>query len=362
MSTIADSNVPDNATISNGDDDDSATIAALSKAFGDEDAETPSKTEADDETDEQSDEDTEGSETDTDEDGDDGDEKSTEDDEDEGADEEANEDKVVLKDDFKVKVPVNGVEQEFTIGSLKRLAGQEASLTQKSQEVATKRKELDTSAATQVAALKVLIERAQKRFEPYSKMDILALSRDPSISNEELTALRDAGSAAQQDVHFLTQELGAFTKALQDQRSKELREQAIETVKVLSEGEKAIPGFSDKMYGEMMQYASSQGVSNDAISELVDPISLSILHKAMLYDRGAAKVKQESDPKTKTNKKVKAPKKIVKSITNTDEGKKKLKGGKGDKEQEALKRLQRSGSDEDAAAAFAARFARDDED
>jgi hypothetical protein len=362
MSTIADSNVPDNATISNGDDDDSATIAALSKAFGDEDAETPSKTEADDETDEQSDEDTEGSETETDEDGDDGDEKSTEDDEDEGEDEEANEDKVVLKDDFKVKVPVNGVEQEFTIGSLKRLAGQEASLTQKSQEVATKRKELDTSAATQVAALKVLIERAQKRFEPYSKMDILALSRDPSISNEELTALRDAGTAAQQDVHFLTQELGAFTKALQDQRSKELREQAIETVKVLSEGEKAIPGFSDKMYGEMMQYASSQGVSNDAISELVDPISLSILHKAMLYDRGAAKVKQESDPKTKTNKKVKAPKKIVKSITNTDEGKKKLKGGKGDKEQEALKRLQRSGSDEDAAAAFAARFARDDED
>jgi hypothetical protein len=302
----------------------------------------------------------EGSETETDEDGDDGDDKSTEDDEDEGTDEEANEDKVVLKDDFKVKVPVNGVEQEFTIGSLKRLAGQEASLTQKSQEVATKRKELDTSAATQVAALKVLIERAQKRFEPYSKMDILALSRDPSISNEELTALRDAGSAAQQDVHFLTQELGAFTKALQDQRSKELREQAIETVKVLSEGEKAIPGFSDKMYGEMMQYASSQGVSNDAISELVDPISLS--HKAMLYDRGAAKVKQESDPKTKTNKKVKAPKKIVKSITNTDEGKKKLKGGKGDKEQEALKRLQRSGSDEDAAAAFAARFARDDED
>jgi hypothetical protein len=362
MSTIADSNVPDNATISNGDDEDSATIAALSKAFGDEDAETPSKTEADDETDEQSDEDTEGSETETDEDGDDGDEKSTEDDEDEGEDEEANEDKVVLKDDFKVKVPVNGVEQEFTIGSLKRLAGQEASLTQKSQEAATKRKELDTSAATQVAALKVLIERAQKRFEPYSKMDILALSRDPSISNEELTALRDAGSAAQQDVHFLTQELGAFTKALQDQRSKELREQAVETVKVLSEGEKAIPGFSDKMYGEMMQYASSQGVSNDAISELVDPISLSILHKAMLYDRGAAKVKQESDPKTKTNKKVKAPKKIVKSITNTDEGKKKLKGGKGDKEQEALKKLQRSGSDEDAAAAFAARFARDDED
>jgi hypothetical protein len=44
---------------------------------------------------------------------------------------------VEIKDDHKFKVTVDGEEREFTLGSLKRLAGQEASLTRKSQEVAT---------------------------------------------------------------------------------------------------------------------------------------------------------------------------------------------------------------------------------
>src|SRR3546814_1978025 len=43
--------------------------------------------------------------------------------------------KAVPEDDAVVKVVVDGEETEVTVGSLKRLAGQEAALTRKSQEV-----------------------------------------------------------------------------------------------------------------------------------------------------------------------------------------------------------------------------------
>jgi hypothetical protein len=342
-------------------DDTFDAADAFSKLWN-KDAATPSNTKAEDDEDEQSEEDTEGSETETETEGEDGDEQSTEDAEDEGEEEEANDDNVVVKDEYKVKVPVDGEDKEFSIGDLKRLAGQEASLTRKSQEVATKRKQIDTQAATHVAALKVLIERADKRFEPYANLDLLTLSRNAEISNEELTAIREARDAAFADKQFLTQELGAFTEALQKQRASELREQAAETVKVLSDPEKGIPGFSEKLYGEMMQFATDQGVPPEAVNEIVDPISLKILHMAMQYARGAKKVKVETDPKAKSKKdKQKAPKRIVKSISNTDSTKEALGKGKPEAEQAAMKRLRQSGSSEDAVAAFAARFARDAE-
>jgi hypothetical protein len=341
---------------------------AFAKLWGIEDASGPSDTtKADDDEDKKkkkSASEDEGSEDDTGDEGDEGDDKSTdeadedgEDEENEGDDNEAN---VVVKDDYKVKIKVGDEEKEFTIGSLKRLAGQEASLTQKSQEVATKRKQLDTQAATQVAVLDRMLAAAKKRFEPYQNINLLAASKDPNISQEELVALQQAYNSSYDDVRFLTQELGVFQQELQKQRKTELSEQAAETVKVLSDPDKGIPGFSQKLYGEMQDYAIKQGVPEDAWNEITDHISLRILHKAMLYDRGAQKVKQESDPKTATSKKVsKAPKKIVKSLSNTDNNREAFKGSKDDSEQAAMKRLRKTGSSEDAEAAFLARFSRE---
>lgn len=329
---------------------------AFMKLWGVEDAEGPSKaTKA-----KEDDEEDEGSETDEETNDDEGDDKST--DEDEGQDEgeedgDTNDANVEVKDEFKVKFKVGDEEKEVSIGELKRLAGQEAALTRKSQEVATKRKTLDTQAATQVAALDRLLAAANKRFEPYKNLNFLALAKDPNISGEELSALQEMANAAHSDVRFLTQELGAFQQEIQKQRSAELREQAAETVKVLSDPEKGIEGFGEKMYGDMMSYAKTQGVTDEALAEIVDPISLRILHKAMLYDRGVATVKKETDPKT-TSKKKAAPKKIVKRISNTESNREVLTGDKSDKEKAAMKRLRQTGSMDDVEAAFEARFSR----
>src|SRR3546814_20739928 len=54
---------------------------------------------------------------------------------DDGSNDEKPAPKAVPEDDAVVKVVVDGEEKEVTVGSLKRLAGQEAALTRKSQEV-----------------------------------------------------------------------------------------------------------------------------------------------------------------------------------------------------------------------------------
>lgn len=138
------------------------------------DAETPSKdTESDKDEDkddaegQDAEDDNEGSEeTPETDDGEEGDEEG--DDKDEGS-------TVEVKDEHKFKVTVDGEEREFSLGQLKRLAGQEAALTRKSQEVAETRKTLDN----QNAALLARSAKALERAHCSCGLDDLRSRRDP---------------------------------------------------------------------------------------------------------------------------------------------------------------------------------------
>src|SRR3546814_18614649 len=80
--------------------------------------------------------------------------------------------KAVPEDDAVVKVVVDGEETEVTVGSLKRLAGQEAALTRKSQEVEV----VGGRAALMIqGAIEVVLEE----LAPYKAIDWLTL-RDRS--------------------------------------------------------------------------------------------------------------------------------------------------------------------------------------
>jgi hypothetical protein len=106
-----------------------------------------------------------------------------------------------------------------------------------------------------------MLAAAKKRFEPYKNLNLLALAKDPNISAEELGALQQAYNAAPRQRAL--PHAGAWEPSSRSfrRRKQELAEQAAETVKVLSDPEKGIPGFSEKLYGDMMSYAKSQGVT-----------------------------------------------------------------------------------------------------
>jgi hypothetical protein len=281
-------------------------------------------------------------ETPEDEDGEDGD--------DEGDDENAP--TVEVKDEHKFKVTVDGEEREFSLGQLKRLAGQEASLTRKSQEVSTTRTKLEEQSAAYLARQTKLLERARAKYEPLSKIDLLAASKDPNVTQEELIAARNTIQTAYEEVQFLEQDLTAFTQDIQKAQAETLRAQAQEAIKVLSDPEKGIEGFNQPMYQEICTFAVDSGLPSELVNNLVDPSIIKLLNMARLYAKGKTQVQSAKSDKTK------APKRIVKGTASAETTKKVTKTAKA---AEPMKRLQKSGSTDDAADAFMSRWSVSDD-
>lgn len=325
-------------------DDGAEAILKMWEVKPDEDAVEPSEESEDTEeqdTDEEaeSDEDApEPSEDDEDETDEETDEETEEPDENE-SDEKP---KKALEDDAVVKVKVGEEELDVAVKDLKRLYGQEAALTKKSQAVAAKTKEVEETGAKYVASLAGLLDRARQRAEPFTKVDFLVATKE--LSTDELTALRSEAQRHFDDVRFLEQEIDRFMGEVQQQRQSSLMEQAKECVATLK---RDIPEWNEALYDNLRSFAVSQGMDKDVVNNLVDPTAFKVLHQAYLYNKGQKAV---------TVKKVKTPKKIIKSTTAPSVTKEVV--GKKDVNK-ALERVRRTGSVDDAAAAFMAKWQSD---
>lgn len=211
---------------------------------------------------------------------------------------------IELTDETLVEIPVDGDVKQASIKELKRLYGQEASLTRKSQETAAKRKEADEALQRADLSYQKLIERAQARFKPYSEVDMLVASRQ--MDANEFAKLRQEASEAEQDLKFLTEEAGAFYKQAQADYSKQHQTAAQECVKVL---QNELPDWGNDLYNDIRQYAVSVGLPSEQVDQYVDPQVIMVLNKARLYDQSKAaaetkKGKAVRIKKTKTGNKV----------------------------------------------------------
>ena len=247
-------------------------------------------------------------------------------------------------DDVIVKIKVGEEEHEVPVKDLKRLYGQEAALTRKSQEVATQRKQIEEIGAKQSVALQTMLNRANERAAPYAQIDFLALAKDPNITGEELTALRNEAQKAFDDVRFYNQELDNVFQQAQGQRQTALRQQAIEAMKTLNDPKQGIEGWSQTLYNDIRHYAITSGIDANVVNELTDPSAIKMLHKAMMFDKGQKALQS-------TTKVVKTQKKIMKSSSAETTNK-----AKSDKGAEARKALALTGSTDAAADVFLSRM------
>ena len=222
-------------------------------------------------------------------------------------DQEDDETSVELSEDALVEVQVDGETQQVSLKSLKRLHGQEASLTRKSQDVAAKRKEADEALAKADISYRKLLERAESRLKPYAEVDMLVASRQ--MSSEDFAAFRKEAKAAEDDLKFLKEEADAFYREATDNRQKKLQQAANECVKVLEEN---LEGWGNELYNDIRSYAVSQGLPQEQVDQYVDPQVIMILNKARLYDqtKATAKVKKA---KAKVIKTKNSPTKVLKT-------------------------------------------------
>lgn len=251
---------------------------------------------------------------------------------------------VEASEDAVVKIKVDGQEVTATVKDLKRLYGQEASLTRKSQEAAETKKRADETMVKHVAGLENLLNRAREQAAPYANINFLALTKDPNVSPEELSALSDAANRAFDNVRYLEQELDGVVRTAQEQRQQQMMVMAREAVKTLSDPKTGIPGWNEQMYNDIRKFAVETGMNEQVVNELVDPVAFKVLHMAMQYQKGKSAV-------TKTKKIDKTPKRFIKGTPDEV-----VKKSKGDPKREVFKRLKSSGSVDDAADAFLAQW------
>mgnify|MGYP003117778724 FL=1 len=243
-------------------------------------------------------------------------------------------------DDAMVEVTVDGKVVQQTVRELKRLAGQEASLTRKSQETASKRKEADEAINKNHAVFQTLLQKAEEKYKPYSEVDMLLASK--TMDADDFALLRKEAQDAETELRFLREEADKFYQDVQTQNQQALRDAAKQAVEVLQND---IPEWSDDLYNDIRAYAMEQGMDEATVNTIVDPTAIKILHKARLFDQG----KQVATVK----KKVAAKKKVLRS-TKAPEGERAAKARRMKKAQD---RLSSRGSDlEDIADVLLARW------
>lgn len=213
--------------------------------------------------------------------------------------EEAEEEVEELSDDTLVELIIDGESKQASIKDLKRLYGQEASLTRKSQEVAAQRKQAEDNIGKTSAILQRLVEQAEQRYKPYSEVDMLLASK--SMEDADFAQLRKEAQEAADNLKFVKEEADAFYKDIQTQQQQQLQEAASNAVKVLQE---QIPDWNNQLYDDIRAYAVGQGLAQAEVDNYVDPVVISILNKARLYDQA----KQVT-----TTKKKRVAKKVLKS-------------------------------------------------
>ena len=222
----------------------------------------------------------------------------------EAEDEDDAEESLELTDESLVEISVDGETKQASLKDLKRLYGQEASLTKKSQETSARRKEADEALERTSLHYNKMLERAEKQWEPYSKVDMLVAAKQ--MSDDDFAQLRNEARVAEDNLKFLKEESNSFYDSFKQDQAKQQQMQAQECIKVLSAD---VPDWSNELYNSIRTYAVSQGFQQDQVDQYVDPSVIKILNKARLYDQSkkTAATKKVAKPPVKVLRSKKAP-------------------------------------------------------
>lgn len=327
--------------------------------FGNEPAEgkdAPKKEPSDEETEESNDQETD---DDHNEDGENSDQETDPEDEDEdetddegNEDEQAEDDTTPAKkfaddgDDTYVKIKVGDKEEEVKVSDLKRLWGQEASLTRKSQEAADLRRVNDAQQAKNLAAYDVILKKATTRADSFRNLPWTQLMKDQNVPADQLTALQEEARGAFEEEAFLKNEIDGFMKQVDENQKVERGKAAAECIKALSDAKSPhhVKGWGEAMYNDIRSFAVDQGLPKEMVNQLTDPGAFKILHMAMQFSRGAKKVV--------TKKVNKQPTRIVKNSASAPAAR--TGSGARVKADKAVNKAIKSGATDDALNAFLA--------
>ena len=202
----------------------------------------------------------------SDDDGDEGDE-----DEDTGPDDQGT---PAITDETPIEVEIDGEAKTFTVAELKDFAaGREAFVAQA--------KALDTASSQTAVVLQTAIDIVMQDLLPYKDVDWLKLQNE--MPADEFAWHRDNARAAHEKYQKLVGSAEGFEQVLQTRKTEASVEEVTKAQKVL---QKDIEGWSDELYGNILDYGVAEGLPQDDVTQITNPVIIKLLNKARLYDAG----------------------------------------------------------------------------
>lgn len=235
--------------------------------------------EAEDETPEEADESTE----------EDSDEEQTDADEDDDSDSEEDEAEVIDNDEAVVEV--DG--ERMTLAELKAGQMKARDYTQKTQELARQRKEVDAIQEQYAGQLAWFDSKATEAMKPFENLDWERLkSEDPA----QYQAAQRQYQQVQQSIDQMKQHQNQFLEQVQQHRTEQMKQQAQESVKQLKS---LVPNWSDKTYGEIRQFAVDQlGFGAEEYNQIADHRPIYAMYLAMQQLKGQESAREKVKQKT----------------------------------------------------------------
>ncbi len=212
---------------------------------------------------------------------------------------EETEETITVTDDSMVEINVGDEEHQVSVKDLKRLWGQEKSLTVKSQKTAALQKEASDQTNRAAAQLQKLVERAEAKAKPFKEVDMLIASQ--TMEAKDFAQLRKEAKEASDDLDFVKAEADTFFNELSKEQQAKQQQEAQECLKVLRND---LPDWNNALYDDIRNYAVSSGMPIEAVNSYTNPDVIKLINKARLYDQSK---------KTAVVKKAKAPTRVLRS-------------------------------------------------
>jgi hypothetical protein len=185
-------------------------------------------------------------------------------------------------DDVEVELPHAEGPKKFKVKELLQLAAEREAITSRSTALQEQAAKVQAEAARYQTGMQAMMKRAEDKWAPFATIDWLVLQTQ--VDPETFAATRQMAQEALNEVQYFKQTLDKDVQEARAKGEQLQREAAVAAVKELQDPVKGIKGFDNKLYNEILEFATSQGLSG--FRNVTAAPAIRLMHDAMMYRKG----------------------------------------------------------------------------
>jgi len=213
--------------------------------------------------------------------------------------------------DAQVTVKIDGEEVNVSFSDLIKGYSTEQSLSAKGRELGEARKELEAEREAQIAEINkigqasaaVLLQDEQNFAKQYHDIEAKIKEARDNGDTYELSELKDQREQAQQSYWAARKKREGIISQMEEQQGAVYEKQWEESLQYFNNTiEQYVPGFNEEMAADIREFALQEGIAEEVVDTIVDPVLVKFVNDYRLLKQGVTK--GEAKRKTVATKKI----------------------------------------------------------